>query len=1367
MYSAPSALVRFSLKLVLAFGLFVGALQAGPGRADQVLPENGWRIQIATTPDTQPKTDGWGAPGVKVAGTIDSIWSEQTFTCPAEWADGRRIFLDFERTEGDSIVFLNGQRLAELLAPGGELEIPKVLFGRENKLTVFTTRAYVGISRSFEQDLLRYSVRAVRERIPMKDWQRGITAPVTLRSRPKQAVTDVGIVTSWRKKSLGLEVEVDASAAASDLVLEAIIRDADGKQVLSLKSAPFAAPVGRSVQRFSSTWANPTAWELDKPYLYRAEVRLARGGAALDQAPEETFGFREVWAEGRDLMLNGNSIRLRLTDLYGASANAISFYRLMGYNSGQIQPHAKLWWHIWNDTPLLDEKMLQEADRLGFAIMAPAPAIGGLRTALLENAPLREAYTQEMRRFTRKYRNHPSILAWAVGMNTYNPKSNIHADTLGRREASPGERGRVVQRACEIAREADPTRLVFSHADGSLGDVSTANVYLNFAPLQEREEWPMAWARSGDMPYSAVEFGQPFTANFWKGNQFLMTEYLAMYLGDRAYEIETEAGIAALTGIGIANKRGFGDWKKVDTSLFPGYWEFQDLFVTRTNRAWRTWGVNGGMVHWLLDVGYGNPSAAPADTSFLSRYKRLPAPVTERPVWANPNFEIHGKTNQPFLAYIAGGGVHTDRTHSFYAGERFEKQIALVWDGADPKPVTVSWTLSVGEIVAARGSKELTIAPWQIAFVPLALTAPQADAVLSMRVVEGGREIASDSFALQVFEKPGAASAPAAMRLAVLDPAEKSGAWLRGLGVKPVAWRAGEPLDGVEVLVIGREALKPGDKLPYTAKDIARGLRVLILEQQPGVWEMLGFETLETLPRHTFAADLHGPILAGLKAADLVDWRGSPNLLPEGSQVRTYDNQRAPHWTNRHAVASVVLKTPEVAGFTPILKTEFDLAYSPLVEWRSGRGAVYFSSLDLTGRVGIDPAATRLADNLIRSLARPLADTLPVHYRGDAAGAALLQRLQIAVSKDAPSAGTNALWVLGDELPDGPQVDAFLKSGGTVLRLPQTAKALRSGGLAVEERQVARLPGVDFASAAILRGVGPELLRWREALAMTVFSNGDGVMAGGLMRGEAVGKGRKAWLQVSPDLLAGRHLEAPAEREAVQLSVSRLQRLTAQILTNLGASPSPDLARRVCNFGRISTFQPIGSWHVLGPWKSRLKEPKALLAEVWPGETDALAGDDNPNTIYRRDDGVSLDWRKVINAGEGGFVDLQRELASGEGLVVYAQRQVPSEKNRIVRMRIGADYWLRFWVNGRLLLDVSEAHDAPKAAAFSVDVPLRAGENTLTIKAVSGAKGFGFWADMGEVVGGASSIPGAEGAIDVGYYLPLFKNFDPYQFHYW
>ncbi len=1335
-----------------------------------------WHAQTGSAPDVPPDPARWNEPGAR-SGKQDSVWYEVPFTCPVGWAaDGRRVSLDFERIEGDVIVFINGRKAAELLAPGGEIEITSLISseaGATNTLRVFNTRTYAGISRGFEQDVLRHVARTGREALPPETWPRGITAPVTLRSRPAQAITDVFVLPSWRGKELGVEVEVDCAAPVDDVVVSVVIRDPLGREVLVINGIPVSLQAGRTVQRLSSRWADPVPWELEKPFLYRAEVNLVRAGKVVNTHPSVTFGFREVWTEGRDLILNGHPIRFRLTDLYGASANALSFYRLMGYNAGQIQPHPNLWWRNWHDTPLLDTDLIDEADRQGFALTAPAPGITHLGPVLLGDRMLRDAYEREVRRFTRKYRNHPSILVWAMGMNSYNPQSNIHPATLGRREAAPPERGRVITAACDIVRSADPTRLVFSHADGSLGDISSANVYLNFAPLQEREEWPLAWARDGDMPYAAAEFGQPFTANFWKGRQFLITEYLALYLGERAYERETAKGLESLVGLGLANTSGFGSWPSVDLADFPAYWEFQDIFINHTNRAWRMWGVNAGWLHWLLDVGYGNPPGV-ANPGYLNRYKQLPAPLTAKPAWANPNFDIHARSNQPFLAYIAGGEVHTDKTHAFYAGEHFQKQIAVVWDGAVPKTVTLGWTLSAGGKQTMHGREEVTLTPGQIAFFPLSLIAPQENAELSLRVTEEGREIATDAFALQVFPRLQPLDL-GGLKVALHDPAGKSDPWLRQLGVRPITWKEGMTLAGFDVLLIGREALNAGEPLPYTVADIARGLRVLILEQPPSSWEMLGFETEETLSRYTFAADRNGPVLAGLRAEDLINWRGSPDLLPEGRHVKAYDNLRAPHWTNRHAVASVVLKIPEVVGFTPILKTEFDLAYSPLLEWRHGRGVVYFSSLDFTGRVGIDPVATHLARNLLQAVAGPLESRRQVFFSGVPEDEALLRTLHVDLTSGEPRGGAGRLLVLGENggsLPPA-QLNDFLESGGTILRLPQSAGTLRQSGLAAELRTIVQARGT--TSVSVLRAVGPELLRWRDTLSVQTFSHGaqpEGteVLAGGIALQRPRGAGREVWLQVSPAMLARRHHDDPEKREAVQLSVSRLHRLVAQIMTNLGATSSPAVASRVCSIERSNTFRPIASWHALGPWPVGETDPKTLLGAPSPGEAEAIAGDDNPNTVYRRDDGASLDWRKVVHASADGFVDFARDLGAGEHSVVYAQRKIISETNRLVRMRLGADYWLKFWINGRVALTVHEGHGAPKPAAFIIDVPLRKGENVLTIKAAGGSKGFGFWADIEE--GGASDATSTADTTSgqpsrVRLYQPLFKPADPYQFHYW
>lgn len=138
--------------------------------------------------------DRWNEPGVRL-GSQDSVWYEVPFICPAGWtADGRRVIPDFERIEGEAIIFVDGRRAAELLAPDGEIEIISLVApeGGATTLRIFNSRTYAGMPRGFEQDILRHVARTGREALLSKTWPRGITAPVTLRSRPTQAVTDVG-----------------------------------------------------------------------------------------------------------------------------------------------------------------------------------------------------------------------------------------------------------------------------------------------------------------------------------------------------------------------------------------------------------------------------------------------------------------------------------------------------------------------------------------------------------------------------------------------------------------------------------------------------------------------------------------------------------------------------------------------------------------------------------------------------------------------------------------------------------------------------------------------------------------------------------------------------------------------------------------------------------------------------------------------------------------------------------------------------------------------------------------------------------------------------------------------------------------------
>ncbi|MCY3021333.1 MAG: hypothetical protein NTW87_20150 [Planctomycetota bacterium] len=1390
--------------MVLLSPVGIGSGICGEPFAAEVVLNDTWQVQPATSPDVPPKAEDWGALSgdwrwspLKADGTswqaavkskrstVHCLWFEQSSRLPQEWA-GRRIGLDLRRLEGDAIVFFNGHRVAELLRPGGELDVTAhARLGEDNVIRVFVTRNYTGISRPFEKDPLRYTARGphAQNPTPVEQWPMGITAQVRVLALPRPAaLTDVFAITSFRNKTVTMEIETDADQPAPNAVLETTITDGDGKTVLTFASARLSLPPGRSLQRVEAKWENPILWELERGYLYTATVCLRVGEQVVDRKTT-TFGFREIWTEGRQIMLNGHVSRWRVDWMScGLNEHSLSFFRLMGRNVFYYQCNESAWWCTWSETPLLDERLLQAFDAQGMGALLLSPSVGKLRQALLTDPQAQADYEREMKRWVRLYRNHPCVLAWTIGMNSFCPRDGIHPDTMGKRVDYKGGQADVIRKGLQIAKRHDPTRLVYSHADGNLTDISTSNSYLNFAPLQEREEWPMEWAAAGDMPYFPVEFGQPYTANFWKGKQFLMTEYLAMYFGDEAYRTETENGRKRILPLSLGNVSGHGADMSVGgpgkgaTSFddYPLYWEFQRLFVRNTDRSWRTWGVPG-YYYWDFAVGYGDPPGWDKKNIF-SHYASIREPLRGRPDWANPNFDIRAENEQPLLAYLAGTPRHTDKTHAFYSGELLRKQVAVVWDGPGRRALLVEWGLvgSDGKAVAS-GAATLNAAAGDIVFAPIETALPtvqqRTELKLSLSVKDGEAVVARDVLALQVFPKPPAMELKA--RVAVLDPKGLSKPWLRTAGVPTELWQPGQPLDNVELLVVGREALGPGQKLPYAPQDIARGLKVIIFEQRPEVWEGLGFKSIETMPRHVFVRDATSPILSGLHPGDLINWRGSPNLLPECKAARAGDVMHAPKWTNTHAVASCVLQIPHVVGFTPVLVSEFDLDYTPLLEFRHGQGRVFYSTLDFSGRVGLDPAATLLVRNLLLEAATPVEPTRTVYYAGGSKGKTLLDQLRVAVeptvSLDSPA---QTLLVLGEGHAMQPDaLKMFAGKGGRAFVLPRAKAELEAAGFKIASVEWLRAPE---PTAPRFKAIGPGLLRWRDTLKLSVFeaqgqpANAE-VHAGGAFLLQRDGAGFHLHCQIDPLALRGRYAADTAEHEATQLTQVRLMQLASQLLTNCGATPSTATAQRLATLLSGPSYETLGHWNVLGPFEpepNAVRNVPLLLDTEFPGEKAAVAGDTNPNIQYARKDGKALDFRPTVQANKDDYLDLQALLkTTAEGSVAYVTRGIRADKARTATLRFGIDYWAKVWVNGTVVYRMDHGHGAPMPNRHCVRVPLNAGENVITLKLVSGSRGFGFWANLSREDSVEEPPDGA--ARGPVLYQQEFKLKDPYEYIYW
>jgi beta-galactosidase len=83
-----------------------------------------------------------------------------------------------------------------------------------------------------------------------------------------------------------------------------------------------------------------------------------------------------------------------------------------------------------------------------------------------------------------------------------------------------------------------------------LGDIYTLNNYLNFIPLQEREEWLSNYVVNGEMPLAYVEFGTPVNISLMRGRNGFQNAYQSepglpnsprSISGNEAYKLEPAA----------------------------------------------------------------------------------------------------------------------------------------------------------------------------------------------------------------------------------------------------------------------------------------------------------------------------------------------------------------------------------------------------------------------------------------------------------------------------------------------------------------------------------------------------------------------------------------------------------------------------------------------------------------------------------------------------------------------------------------------------------------------------------------------------------------------------------------------------------
>ena len=323
---------------------------------------------------------------------------------------------------------------------------------------------------------------------------------------------------------------------------------------------------------------------------------------------------------------------------------------------------------------------------------------------------------------------------------------------------------------------------------------------------------------------------------------------------------------------------------------------------------------------------------------------------------------------------------------------------------------------------------------------------------LSATVAFSNGETQKDAFSINVIPRTTARSAA---KIAIFDPPGETTRLLNTLEIKGQSVNAAANLAGYDILVVGKGALSAAGAGPDVAR-VRDGLKVILFEQTSEVMEQrFGFRVAEYGLRQVFGRVPSHPLLAGLDAESLRDWRGEATIVPPrikftpsrvyGAEAIKWCGMELPQvWRcgNRGNVASVLMEKPARGDFLPILDGGYSLQYSPLMEYREGKGLVLFCQIDVSGRTESDPAAETLVRNLLHyaSAWKPAARRKAI-YVGDPVGKRHLEFAGIQVaSYEGGKLAPDQVLVVGaggaEKLAaHKAAVAEFIKAGGNLLAL--------------------------------------------------------------------------------------------------------------------------------------------------------------------------------------------------------------------------------------------------------------------------------------------------------------------------------------------
>jgi len=1155
---------------------------------------------------------GWGE--MRLSG-VSAAWYQREVTIPRQWA-GRRITVRADWVNSHATVYVDGREAGAILFPGGELDITAACRPGQKQVLSMLVEAM-----PLNAVMMAYNDTAAAREVRGSVARRGLCGDVYLASSPIGArVGDVRVETSVRKWKITFNAALEDLAPEGRYRLRARIMDG-GRSVAEFTGEPFAATGlkgGRTA--LTADWKPEKLWDVHTPQnQYEFSVSLVdAGGRTLDASLPQRFGFREFWIEGRDFYLNGTRIFISAVPIDNALLGAAKAnYEAVAETLRRVKGFGInfMYTHNYGCTPgshLSWEESLRAADDVGMLISFSQPHFGHYNWDA-DDAEETNGYARHAELYVRSAQNHPSVVAYSMSHNGTGYAEDMNPDMIDGTQAPRGpwsarNVGRAL-RAEAIVGRLDPSRIIYHHSSGDLSSMYTVNFYSNFAPIQEMSDWFEHWAAVGVKPAFLVEFGVPCSwdwtmyRGWYKGKrsfgsatvpwEYCVAEWNAQFYGDRAFEIsEVEKRNVRWEA---EQFRAGRLWHRWDYPRAVSFGEFREkhpivaMYVSDNWRALRTCGLSGFGPweygeFWLPRPGVDRGrKELPTDWDDIqrpglspdyieARYERMDIAFEPADWIATEAGEAVLRNNRPLLAYVAGGPeAFTSKGHNFLPGETVRKQLVVINNSRETVTCDCEWSLGLPK--PSSGSTQITLPTGEQERLPLTFelpaNLPAGQYTLAATVKFNNGETQNDSFDVDVLPPPEPVRA--AGKTALFDPKGETAELLDAAGIRYEKVTADADLGAYGTLIIGKGALSPGGPAPDVG-GVRDGLKVIVFEQTGEVLERrFGFRIAEYGLRWVFKRVPDHPLLDGLADEHLRNWRGEATVLPPRldyeldskwnmSPCTTWAGMSVPRvWRcgNRGNVASALIEKPASGDFLPILDGGYSLQYTPLVEYREGKGLVLFCQMDVTGRTESDPAAQTLARNIVRYVSgwQPAARRRAV-YAGDAAGQKHLESTGLSLTRyrDGSLSSDRVLIVGpggGKELAgDARAIADWIKARGNVLAIGLDADEVNAFlPLKVSTKSAEHIAACFEPSGvgSLLTGIGPADVHNREPRELPLVSAGATVVGDGVLA--TAPDGAVVFCQLAPWQFG-----YTGENRNVKRTFRRVSCLVTRLLANMGAA---------------------------------------------------------------------------------------------------------------------------------------------------------------------------------------------------------------------